>query len=221
MAQKYKYEYCCPICGTCLELKMRVTQTKRRCPQCGTPITPEEIDRQAVAAQQRLEAEVRRILAKRRREKAFGCLGCLGLIIVVLVVFGSINEGVPPGQEKTKVEEKPDNQEGRVPDHADAVPPANGKDEPKRDPPKPAKQADGVLMLETKRPVLKGVAAWVEIDGQRKADWKVGTTELRLFLPAGRYRVTVYSIYRRVKRTIYDQQVTVIGNETATVNVEE
>jgi len=43
---KYKYAYRCPDCGTQLELKMRVTQTKRRCPQWGTPIVPSEIDRQ-------------------------------------------------------------------------------------------------------------------------------------------------------------------------------
>lgn len=44
---KYKYEYRCPRCGTQLVLKMRTTLTKRRCPHCGLPITPDEIDRQA------------------------------------------------------------------------------------------------------------------------------------------------------------------------------
>lgn len=43
----YKYDWKCPSCGTTLQLKMRVTQTKRKCPQCGHPVTPEEIDRQA------------------------------------------------------------------------------------------------------------------------------------------------------------------------------
>jgi hypothetical protein len=47
----YKYHYRCPNCGTQLQLKMRVTQTKRRCPHCATPITPQEIDRQKVAGQ--------------------------------------------------------------------------------------------------------------------------------------------------------------------------
>ena len=66
---KYKYEYLCPVCFTQLELKMRVTQTKRKCPQCGTLITPEEIDRQ-------------------RMRKMMGCLGCLGLIVFLTVCGG-------------------------------------------------------------------------------------------------------------------------------------
>jgi uncharacterized Zn finger protein len=47
----YKYFWRCPNCGTSLELKMRVTQTKRKCPECGTLVTPEEIDRQREAMQ--------------------------------------------------------------------------------------------------------------------------------------------------------------------------
>ncbi len=43
----YKYDWTCPNCGTYLQLKMRVTQTKRKCPHCGFRVTPEEIDRQA------------------------------------------------------------------------------------------------------------------------------------------------------------------------------
>jgi hypothetical protein len=42
----YKYFWTCPACGTELQLKMRVTQTKRKCPHCGFQVTPEEIDRQ-------------------------------------------------------------------------------------------------------------------------------------------------------------------------------
>lgn len=42
----YKYFWTCPNCGTSLQLKMRVTQTTRKCPQCGFVVTPEEIDRQ-------------------------------------------------------------------------------------------------------------------------------------------------------------------------------
>jgi hypothetical protein len=66
----YKYEYSCPTCGTSLDLRMRVTQRKRRCPQCGTPITPEEIDRQG---------------AERNNLAALGYLGGLGLIGILLV----------------------------------------------------------------------------------------------------------------------------------------
>ena len=42
----YKYFWTCPNCRTTLQLKMRVTQTTRKCPQCGFVVTPEEIDRQ-------------------------------------------------------------------------------------------------------------------------------------------------------------------------------
>lgn len=43
----YKYDWKCPNCGTQLQLKMRVTQTKRKCPHCGNPVTAEDIDFQA------------------------------------------------------------------------------------------------------------------------------------------------------------------------------
>lgn len=42
----YKYFWTCPNCSTSLQLKMRVTQTTRKCPHCGFVVTPEEIDRQ-------------------------------------------------------------------------------------------------------------------------------------------------------------------------------
>src|SRR5438270_13910527 len=51
----YKYYYQCPTCGTPFELKMRVTLTKRRCSYCGTPIVPQEIDRQAEERRQQAE----------------------------------------------------------------------------------------------------------------------------------------------------------------------
>jgi hypothetical protein len=43
---KYQYFWKCPTCGTELELKMRVTQTRRKCPHCGAQVTTDEIDRQ-------------------------------------------------------------------------------------------------------------------------------------------------------------------------------
>jgi uncharacterized protein (DUF983 family) len=43
---KYQYFWTCPKCRTKLELKMRVTQGSRRCPECGTAITTREIDKQ-------------------------------------------------------------------------------------------------------------------------------------------------------------------------------
>jgi len=70
---KYKYEYRCPECGTQLELKMRVTQTRRKCPHCGKPITPQEIDRQA---------------AEKQWQQIMGYLGCLGLLVVLAACGG-------------------------------------------------------------------------------------------------------------------------------------
>jgi predicted RNA-binding Zn-ribbon protein involved in translation (DUF1610 family) len=69
---KYKYEWRCPTCGTQLELKMRITQTKRRCPQCATLVTPEEIDRQEMERQRQSEewyARVRAENAERNRQQ--------------------------------------------------------------------------------------------------------------------------------------------------------
>ena len=76
------YHYCCPECGTELELRQRVTLTKRRCPNCGRLITPDEIDGQA--QQQRIE------LDKKSEpgcvETTFGC-GCLIVLLCVGLVL--------------------------------------------------------------------------------------------------------------------------------------
>jgi hypothetical protein len=98
-------------------------------------------------------------------------------------------------------------------------------------PVEPAKPAKGILVLKAKRPVRKGIEAWVEIDGERKADWPEGADELGMTLPAGEHQVTVYSMitvpsrihvsgFAKIKQTIYDKKVNVPGNETTTVNVE-
>jgi predicted RNA-binding Zn-ribbon protein involved in translation (DUF1610 family) len=67
----FKYEYTCPNCGSYLVLKMRVTITRRRCPECGTPITPHEIDIQ------RERQKLIEMLGK-------GC-GCLVAIVMLVV----------------------------------------------------------------------------------------------------------------------------------------
>jgi predicted RNA-binding Zn-ribbon protein involved in translation (DUF1610 family) len=51
----YKYLWKCPSCGTELQLRMRVTQTKRKCPHCGVLVTPQEIDRQTLERQRSFE----------------------------------------------------------------------------------------------------------------------------------------------------------------------
>lgn len=66
----YRYEYRCPNCGTQLQLRMRVTQTRRRCPECGHPVTPQEIDRQRVE----------------------GCL--FGAVGVIAIALGGVSCGV-------------------------------------------------------------------------------------------------------------------------------
>jgi putative FmdB family regulatory protein len=43
------YHYRCPNCGAALELRQRVTQSKRKCPKCQTPIVTEVIDEQKQA----------------------------------------------------------------------------------------------------------------------------------------------------------------------------
>lgn len=67
----YKYFWTCPNCGTSLQLKMRVTQTKRKCPHCGILVTPQEIDRQ----QQELN-----------RQKRNSALLILGLIWILFIL---------------------------------------------------------------------------------------------------------------------------------------
>ena len=45
-----KYHWICPKCKTSLELRQRVTLTKRRCPECGTSIKTEAIITEAERA---------------------------------------------------------------------------------------------------------------------------------------------------------------------------
>jgi hypothetical protein len=100
----YKCEYQCPSCGTALELRMRVTQTKRKCPHCGTPITPEEIDRQGEARSEEIwrrhdeEAERRKKEAQRRKkeeekqeaEQAKGVAVRCGYLVVLGVAIWAV-----------------------------------------------------------------------------------------------------------------------------------
>ena len=81
------------------------------------------------------------------------------------------------------------------------------------------RSATGILALSTKTPVMKGVDAWVEIDGKRSAEWKVGTDRLELELAPGTYRVSVHSNYRGMHRRIFDKSIEVARDRTKTVNV--
>ncbi|HEX5270334.1 MAG TPA: hypothetical protein VFW33_07605 [Gemmataceae bacterium] len=88
----------------------------------------------------------------------------------------------------------------------------------------PAPAADvqaktGTLLLRTRVPVIEGAQAWVEVDGRRAAEWPVGSSEVRLALAAGSCRVTVLSIYRGVRRTIFDRPVTVAADDVTAIDV--
>ena len=73
----YKYEWQCPNCGTQLQLKMRVTQTKRKCLHCATLVTPQEIDRQT---------------AEKTRSVQMG-----GLLVMIFILFILVACGLSTG----------------------------------------------------------------------------------------------------------------------------
>lgn len=83
----------------------------------------------------------------------------------------------------------------------------------------PQRPPNGILVLKTKVAILKGVDAWVEVDGKRVADWNVGTREVQVTIPAGNHRVAVYSIYRKVRRIIFVRDMVVAPDTTVPVDV--
>jgi len=74
----FQYFWTCPSCGTELELRKRVTQTKRRCPHCGDPVTFQEIDRQGV---ERGHQE-----AKRQFDQTTGCLWAFLALLFLIAI---------------------------------------------------------------------------------------------------------------------------------------
>lgn len=67
----------------------------------------------------------------------------------------------------------------------------------------------GTLILKHTIPIVKDADVWVEIDGQRVADWLAGTKEVRILVEPGPRRVCVISIYRGVRQIVFDEQVTI------------
>ena len=66
------YIYLCPECDERLPLEKRATPDLRHCPQCGHPITTEEIDRQVAEREEQLpeaDEEERREERKERSKK--------------------------------------------------------------------------------------------------------------------------------------------------------
>jgi hypothetical protein len=79
----------------------------------------------------------------------------------------------------------------------------------------------GTLRLTTLARVKDGVQAWVEIDGERKANFQVGSTQVELRLVEGRYGVKVVSIYQSKRLTIYEGEVEITANRVKEVPVEK
>lgn len=81
------YTWCCPDCGEVHNLRMRVTQTKRKCGNCDLPITTEEIDRQAEQAEMRAQRWAAEVAERRAAESANANAQRCIVIGVVAVMF--------------------------------------------------------------------------------------------------------------------------------------
>ncbi|HYH66974.1 MAG TPA: hypothetical protein VD866_19925 [Urbifossiella sp.] len=90
---------------------------------------------------------------------------------------------------------------------------------PKKSSPPPAKEEFGQITLTSAKAILKGVEAWVEVDGKRVADWKVGTTQVTVRVTAGTHAVRVLSVYQKTQQVIFDQQVVITADERKTLTV--
>lgn len=66
------FPYSCTGCGTTVQLRQRVTQTQRKCPGCGTPITVGAIDKQL----DQMEP---------RRQRAMHPPGCAGMLLLIVL----------------------------------------------------------------------------------------------------------------------------------------
>lgn len=83
------YYYDCPDCGTSVELRKRVTVSKRTCSHCGHEITPEGIDQTLIARRAAYEE------ANRKSNLIIGWAVlpfAVGLATFCLVSFGRVSE---------------------------------------------------------------------------------------------------------------------------------
>lgn len=92
----------------------------------------------------------------------------------------------------------------------------------------------GRVKLFTKVAVSAGVQAWVEVGGERKAEWPVGAKEVTLDLPTGTHQLTVRAAFTvpapakkgkpaepvRQTRVQFDRRVTVEADKTVDVSVD-
>jgi hypothetical protein len=163
------------------------------------------------------------------RKKSDEGFGCLILVIAALFIIGAVMSlfvKTPPT--------------GRVNETVNPVPPGNGsknKGNPSKtspvppvitEPPPPQTPPngsgtnpvqEGTLVLKSRAKIISGVEAWVEIDGKRRIEWKVGTDEVQINLPPGRYAVEVNSIYEKVRRNFFSGKVGISKGETTTITV--
>jgi DNA-directed RNA polymerase subunit RPC12/RpoP len=92
-----RFAYTCPRCGHEQEFRNRVSQRQRRCPVCGEPVTPEEIDRQMFA---KFQAKPPPHPAKSGGEitSCLGALTLLGAAAAVLLLYVAATSPAGPGR---------------------------------------------------------------------------------------------------------------------------
>lgn len=134
-------------------------------------------------------------------------------------VFPDPAEPPPPPQPRTVTRKRPS---------APAVPPISGRIEtptpPSREtapPPRelPIPPTIGVLVLKNSVPVGKGVSAWIELNGQRTAEWPPGESQVRLELKPAQYKVTVRAVVQGVRKLVYTADITVRVQKKVVVTV--
>ena len=102
----YKYDYTCPGCGNHLQFRTRVTMRRRRCPECGYPITPGEIDRQR-------DEQARAAAAAFRLQLAiWGGLG--SLLVSLCCVFAACGALLKPSVPTSNTPDKKDAEPAKV-----------------------------------------------------------------------------------------------------------
>jgi hypothetical protein len=134
-----------------------------------------------------------------REPRKAGCLGfvILGVLCILLVRTCATTDG--PEQ---------------APVGSSSLGPQVKSSNPKQTDPVPDPRKTGVLRFKIGSPVLTGVEAWVEIDGERVAQWREGARELQVTYAAGTHQLSVHSVYAGVPRTFFKGTVTIPAGET-------
>lgn len=86
--------------------------------------------------------------------------------------------------------------------------------------PPPRLKQVGELVLSTRTPIISGASAWVEVNGKKATSWAVGTSQVSLTLASGEHKVGVISVYRGVRRVIYDSRLSIpSGGDSLRIDV--